>query len=196
MLTGPSARRLTRTFQNRIALIGARAARLTAAQWASLPGYDEADVPRFTAGTRAALQAAHAAAVHTGVGYYATLAQIRAPSVKVTDVPYTADPREPFIAYWRALAGGNSPEAALQSGAARAEAVARNLSTSSARRAGDVTFRKADVQVDGWGRDPDARACPWCLTVADGVFRTAESADFGHDRCGCSVSPLIAVGTV
>jgi hypothetical protein len=196
MLTGPAARRLTRTFQARIALIGDRAARVTAARWLGLPGYDEEDVGRFETATRAVLQAAHAAAVHSGVGYYATLGQFRPPSVAVREVPYVVDPREPFVAYWNALDKGHPWEDAVRSGSGRAEAVARNLATSSSRKAGDVTMRKANQRVDGWSRNTDANPCPWCRGLTSFVFETAESADFGHDRCNCSVSPVIRVGSI
>lgn len=196
MITGPAAQRLTRTFQGRIATIGGKAARLTSAAWGGLSAYDEADVATFAARTASTLAAAKAAAVQAGVGYYATLVQFRPPAVNVRDVPVTADPREPFIAYWNALKGGNSFESALESGSARAEAVARNLATSASRQAGDVALRESGQQVDGWERVPDSGACDWCLLVAGQVYNTAESADFGHDRCGCSASPLIAVATV
>ena len=191
MIEGPARDRLTRTFQERIGTIGERAARVTSARWLALGSYDEADVARYAAQVRAALAAAHDAAVHTGVGYYVTLAQARPVSVNVRDVKMTADPREPFIAHWRALNHGQSYEDAIASGEARSQAMARNLATSSARQAGDVTMRKANQRVDGWARDTDANPCPWCRGLTEYVFETAESADFGHDRCNCSVSPVV-----
>jgi hypothetical protein len=196
MLTGPAAQRLTRTFQNRIALIGDRAAAVMAAQWERLGTYNVSDVHRYESQTRAAAAAAKSTAVHTGVAYYATLVQFRPPSVNPREVPVDFNPREPFIAYWNALEGGHSWEDAVQSGAARAEAVARNLATSASRKAGDVTMRKAGQRIDGWARNTDANPCPWCREVAAGVFETAESADFGHDRCNCSVAPVIRAGSV
>ena len=196
MIEGPARQRLTRTFQQRIATIGDRAARVTAARWMALGSYDEADVDRYTAQTRPAFTAAHAAAVVLGVGYYSTLGQFRAPAVNPRDVPLTVDPREPFIAHWRALNHGHPFEAAVESGQARAQAIARNLATSSARKAGDVTMRAANQRVEGWGRDTDANPCPWCRGLTDFVYETADAADFGHDRCNCSVSPLVAAGEV
>ncbi len=191
MIEGPARTRLTETFQRRIATIGDRAARVAVARYMTLGGYDEADIARYAAQIARAMTAAHDAAVHTGVGYYVTLAQIRPPSVNARDVPMTLDPREPFIAHWRALNHGQPYEAAIESGAGRAEAVARNLATSSARKAGDVTMRKANQRVDGWARDTDANPCPWCRGLTQYVFETADSADFGHDRCNCSVAPVI-----
>lgn len=192
MITGPSAARLTRTFQELVARIGERAALVAAARWQALGSYDETDVARFAAQTRAATTGAHAAAIRAGTGYYSTLAQIRPPSVAVRDVPLEVDPREPFIAYWNALDGGHPWEAARESGRARSMAVMRNLATSTSRRAGDVTMAKARLEVVGWERNTDGGACEWCRGLTSHVFKSAESADFGHDRCGCSVAPLVA----
>lgn len=196
MITGPAERRLTRTFQERIAAVGARAAAVTSAAFTALGSYDEADIPRYAARTRPALTAAHASGVRLGTAYYSTLVQIRPPAVRLTDVPLTADPRVPFIAYWNALKAHEPWESAVQSGAARAEAEARNLTTSASRRAGDVSMRRANQRVEGWARNTDASACPWCRGLTQFVFDTAEAADFGHDRCGCSVTPVIRVADV
>ena len=192
MITGPAADRLTGTFQRRIRQVGDRAARLAAARWDALGSYDEADVPRYAAQTRNTAAAAHAAAVVAGAGYYATLGQFRPPAVSPRDVPLELDPREPFIAHWNALQAHEPWEAAVLSGQARSMAVMRNLAVSSARRAGDVTLRKARQTVDGWERRTDAKPCPWCVGVAADVYGSAAAADFGHDRCGCSVVPLIS----
>jgi hypothetical protein len=196
VLTGPAAQRLTRTFQARIALIGDRAARVAAARWLGLPGYDEEDVARFETSTRAVLQAAHAAAVHSGVGYYATLGQFRPPSVAAREVPYVVDPREPFVAYWNALDKGHPWEEAVRSGSARAEALARDLATSSSRKAGDVTMKKANQRVEGWSRSATAGACPWCKGLEQYVWETAEATDFGHTRCHCTPVPMVSVGSL
>jgi hypothetical protein len=191
VITGAPARKLTRTFQERVALIGDRAARTAAAEWMRLTSYDEAAVQVYAAATRSAMTAAKAAAVRTGTAYYATLGQFRPPAVKVTDVKITPNPREPFIAYWNALEGGHPWEEAIESGSARAEAAARNLSTSAARQAGDVTMSRARQEPSGWQRIPDGDACPWCLDLASFTFPSAEAADFGHDRCNCSVVPVL-----
>ena len=193
MITGPAADRLTRTFQERVALIGERAARRAAAEWLRLASYDEADVALYASRTAVSMNAVKAAAVRTGTAYYSTLGQFRPPSVRVSDVPVVHNPREPFIAYWNALDGGNPWDAAVQSGTARAEATGRNLATSASRQAGDVTLRKANQRPEGWSRNTDGKACEWCRGLTAYVFPTAEAADFGHDRCGCSVAPVIRV---
>lgn len=179
---------LTRRFQATVARIGDRAAALTARQWAELGSYDEADVETFARAVEPTLSAAKRSAVLTGVAYYAVRARLlRPPTIAADLVPVAADPREPFIAYWRALKMGN--RAALESGIGRAAALARNLATSSARQSGDVLYREAGREPRYWVRVPDGDACAWCQDVAGGTYHSAESADFGHDRCGCSAEP-------
>lgn len=183
-------RDLTTRYQQRLALIGHRAGQKTAAIWGALDAHNEADIPTFTKRSAPVLTGAKTAAVVTGVAYFATVAQIRAPAVNQRDVIVPLLPREPFIAYWNALKGGAPLDEALQSGLARADAFARNLVVSASRRAGDVVFQKAGLHVAYWNRETDANACPWCEDVATQTYKSAETADFGHDRCGCTPFPI------
>jgi hypothetical protein len=184
---------VTRTFQTTIARIGDRAAALTARQWAALGNWDEADVEAFARASAPTLQAAKDAAVQSGRGYYAVRAKLlRPPTITSAMVDVAADPREPFIAYWRALKSGNPIDAAIESGTARAGAIARNLASSASRRTADVLYSRADVYVGRWVRVPDANACDWCQLIAEGNggYKSAETADFGHDRCNCTAEPM------
>lgn len=185
------ADRLTRRFQNEVARIGNRAGVLTARQFDQLESYDDADVETFARGAAPALVAAKTAAVATGVAFYARKARLRTiPGISAAEVPTTANAREPFISYWRALKSGNTVEDARLSGLARAAAIARNLATSSARLAGPVVLeRYSDRPVHGWIRVPDGAACDWCIAAAEAFYASAADADIGHDRCGCSIEP-------
>jgi hypothetical protein len=178
---------LTRRFQRRVALIGDRAALLTGGHWKQLPGYDEADIPTFARTAGPTLAGAKAAAVATGVGYYATRAKIRPPSVNPRKVKIDVFHREPFIAYWNALSSGVPRDTAVESGIARAGAMARNLAISASRLAAPLALARRPPEF--WIRVPDGGACDWCLEVADAEYRTADAADIGHDRCGCSIDP-------
>lgn len=189
----PDARtvQLARAAQRRLELIGGRAGARTGQAFDQLSSYNEADVATFAQATAPTLAAAKSAGVVTGVGLYATLARLRSPRVTARDVLLDPNPREPFISYWNALKHGHSPADALQSGRSRAMALARNLVISAARRAGDVTMQRAGRRVEAWERVPDAGACEWCESVANDLYRTAESADFGHDRCNCTAVPQL-----
>lgn len=182
---------LTRRFQRTIARIGDRAAVITARTWSDLGAWDEANVDEFARRVAPTLTAVKASATSTGVAYYAVRAGLlRPPTIRPALIATVAETRDPFIAYWRALKMGNPFEAALESGTARAGAIARNLATSTSRQAGDVLYRQSGHEPRHWVRVPDGNACPWCLEVAGGIYHSAESADFGHDRCGCAAEPL------
>lgn len=188
----PRTVELTRRFQARVDRIAGRAAALTAAQWAALDTHDREDIPAFIEATRPTLTATKGAAVATAVAYYSVLTQTRAPAIAATAIVVADETKAPFIAFWRALKSGNSLEDALESGRARAGAIARNLAVSSSRRTGDVFFDRSDLTPLGWERILDPGACPWCELVAGQFYKSAESADFGHDRCGCTAAPVFA----
>lgn len=162
------------------------------AAWAQLDAYDENQIDQFATLTAPTLTGAKGAAVRTAAGYYALLAGVRPAPVLANEVPVVANIREPFIALGRALNSGRPFTEAVAAGAERAEAIARNLVTSSSIQTGDIVAQRADLTIRGWERVPDAGACEWCLTVAPGFYLTAETADFGHDRCGCTAEPIFA----
>ena len=44
--------------------------------------------------------------------------------------------------------------------------------------------------VLAWRRVPGPKACQWCRTIAGQLYKTSETADFGHARCDCVVVPV------
>lgn len=187
----PHLRRpLTVRFQQSLRTIGTRTSPALARAWTGLDAYNEADIEAFTTKTAPALNAAKFAAVRQAAGYYALTAGVRAVGVKADLITTQPDTRAPFIATWLALKNGTPFEEALTNGASRLDAVADNFIVSSARQTGDVVAERAGLQIRGWERVPDGDTCPWCLEVSPGFYTSAESADFGHDRCGCSAEPI------
>lgn len=180
---------LTRRYQTATALIGDRAATLTAHHWKAV-GHDEANIPEFAHRAAPAFNAAKTAAVQLSSGYYSLLTGRRPVGVNPRDVLIDPDVRAPFIAYWNALKGGAGDDAVL-SGIARAEAIARNFAVSSGRRTGDVVMHRQGLRPGDWTRITDGGACAWCEEVAAQTYSSAEAADFGHDRCGCTAVPNI-----
>lgn len=183
---------LTRRFQVTLAAIGAQSAVRMQAAWERLDSYDENQIDQFAELAAPTLSGAKGAAVRNAVGYYALLAGVRPVPVLANEVPVVANVREPFIATWQALSSGTPFADAVAAGSARAEAIVRNLITSSSIQTGDIVAQRAGLEVRGWERVPDAGACEWCLTVAPGFYTSAETADFGHDRCGCTTTPIFA----
>lgn len=182
---------LTRRFQARVATVGERVATITARHWLTV-GHDEADIAIFERVAGPSLQAAKTGAVQIAAGFYSTLVGRRPVAIRAAEITLEPNFREPFIAYWQALGNGHPLDEAIASGAARAEAIARNLTVSSSRRTGDVVLRRHGLRAGDWTRTTDGNACDWCELVADQTYSSAEAADFGHDRCNCSAVPNIA----
>lgn len=185
-LRGP----LTQRFQSSLTAVVDHTAPKIEQLWDDLDGYDEDSVETLALAAASPMQALKTHVVRQALGYYTILSGIRPPSVPVGDVRTTPSLRDPFISVWQALASGNSFPDALAAGRARIDAVVSNFANSSARQTGDLFVAKADLKPHGWERIPDAGACAWCEDVAGEIYSSADSADFGHDRCGCSAAPV------
>lgn len=151
--------------------------------WDDLDSYDEDDIEQLqqAAAPAVAVYAEQAAAVTAA---YLALALDQAPIAATAIVE--PDWRGPFTWYWRALGNDEPFEQALESGRSRATASGHKAVVSTARRTGD--------QVDGvtrWRRVLGGDSCQWCITVAGQLYKTAASADFGHDHCNCGVTPVL-----
>lgn len=181
MLSPSEQRVLTERFRRRILGISERSALVLAAAWDRLGAYDEVDVPRFSDAVAVQVQAVTAATTSLSTVFYRLLLE-QDPSV-----PFTApipDLRRPFTAYWHSLSEGNPWQVAHRVGRSDAEALGRSHAMSTSRLAGD------QFTPSGWRRVPGGKSCDWCLTVARQVYRTAQTADFGHDRCDCIAVPI------
>lgn len=179
--------KLTKAFQARLELIHTRAGQLTAVEWDRLGSWDEVDIERFARRVDPVFTAARQATVNASAGYY-SLATETAP-VLVPDVAIAvqANLRAPFTAYWHGLAEGRPWDEALAAGRSRATSTAVDYVASTSRRT--ASFVAGDGIV-GWRRVLTANSCAWCATVSTQRYRSAESADFGHDHCDCIVAPI------
>lgn len=191
MALSPEARRaLTRRLQAALALVSARAIPLIDNAWARVDGVTDADHARFVAATATTAEAAKAAAMNAAAGYYALLLGVRPASLTPADVATLFDHLAPFLAARKALADGYDFADAMRIGGSTAQASTRGLTISTARTTGDVFAAKAGVRVRGWERNAEANACPWCRGLDGVIFDSSAAADFGHDRCNCTASPL------
>jgi len=182
---------LTRRFQQALAAIIANTTPAVHRAFDNLTTYDEESINAFVAKAGPSLQAAKAASVRQAAAYYTLLAGITPPSIAPAEVVIVPNLRDPFISVWQALGSGLAYTAALDAGRARVEAVVSNFTVSTARQTGDVFVAKAHLPAPRWERIPDGGACDWCLEAANDTYDSAESADFGHDRCGCTVSMIL-----
>lgn len=187
MLPDDLAVELTKRFQVRLSRLSTKVGLVTTKAWDELGEWNEPDVERYSVAVMPYLRAASSAAQQVSAGYYQALT--RTPSRSVGPIVPPTDLRAPFTAYWHSLTEGNQWVDALTYGRSRAESIAVDHVTSTARLAGDAYT--AGTRVVGWRRVLSGKSCTWCSTVATQRYRTAESADFGHDGCDCTVAPII-----
>lgn len=171
-----------------IARHGDRTAAGCVAAWDRLDRYDDDAIVRYEAQTKPLIHGAKVAAVAASVALFARAHRIAPPSVTAADVDVEARVRDPFFAMRHAVAEGRPISEAIAAGRSVADAVAHNFVTSASRRAADHAAAVADISTR-WERVPGNDACDFCTTVAGQTYTSAESADFGHDRCNCVVVP-------
>lgn len=185
MLTQNQIGGLTVRFRAHLDSISARTSKAVGDAWQQLPDYNDARLHEFAHRVRPVTAASKAAAVALGVGFYSTIAIQKPVSVAAKIIPLEYDARAPFVAYWNALGNGRPWQEAVQAGQNRAESSADGLIVSSARLTGDHVLPRA-----AWTRVTAGNACDFCLEAANGTYTSAETADFGHERCSCTAIPL------
>lgn len=108
-----------------------------------------------------------------------------------TITPGTIDPRvyfdTPFHKTWHRLSEGDLWADARQSGASVAEGVGYDAVSDGA----SAGMGKATKSATGWRRLLQPGACEWCQVVATKLYRTQESATFGHLKCHCKPVPVL-----
>ncbi len=158
--------------------------------WDQLSGWDAGNVEEYAAATAAALEGGKAASVSLSSAVFALMIEVPPVGVSPGDVDVTPDIRGPFRATWHARLTGRPELEALRVGRSTAQAVGFDFIQSTARRTGDRVADLSGVEVR-WNRSPGAKSCDWCRLVATQLYRTAESADFGHERDDCDVIPVL-----
>lgn len=180
---------LTRRFQSQIATVVNRTTPAVQKAWDGLGAYDRSDIATLTDRTAQTLRAAKHASFKASAGYYSTVSGVTVPRMDVTQVDAEAELEDPFIATWRAFTMGHDYLDALAAGRERVDAVVANFANSTARQTGDLFATRAGLRSKGWERIPNSGACDWCVLVAGQIYESADTADFGHDRCGCTAAP-------
>lgn len=189
----PTSQRLaiTRRLQAQLTAIAERSVVPVDRAWLALNDYRDEDAARFTKAVGPSTSAASTAARSIATGYYGAVLGVPAPAISAAELAVAFDALAPFIATRKAVADGYPLDEAAVIGRSTAHAQVRNLTISTARRTGDVFVEKSGVRIRGWERNAEAKACPWCASKDGLIFHTAEAGDFGHDRCNCTVSPLV-----
>lgn len=90
----------------------------------------------------------------------------------------------------KALAAGQSPQAAMRTALVRTSGAVTRHSLNGGRDTILASTRE-DPKARGWGRVTSGNACDFCEELAGrGAVYSADTADFeAHDHCGCSAEP-------
>lgn len=185
----PASRQAVDRYKRQLATYRDRTSVVLAGSWDRLGTYTEDDVDVFARRTAPVLAGAKTAAVGLSAAFFAVVLSTRPVGVNPSDVTIEPRLRDPFLSAWHAVSEGRPWDEAFQAGRSMSEAVGWNFVTSAARRTGDIVAEKSGKELRGWERVPSADACEWCDLVSGQLYATAESADFGHDRCNCVAVP-------
>lgn len=156
--------------------------------WDRLGSYEEADIERYARTTAPAVRGAKVSTVAASAAFFALVTSRPPVGIRPDEVPVEPRIRDPFLATWHAINEDRPWEEAVAAGRSMASAVGFDFVQSTARRTGDVAAEKSDWS-GRWERVPGADSCEWCHLVAGQTYVSAESADFGHDRCDCDAVP-------
>jgi hypothetical protein len=184
----PAPDALVARYRRQLQIYRDRTAGILMAAWDAMPTHDRADIERFVKRTAPTLVGAKTATVALSAGFFALALGIRPVAVDPADIELAFAADAPFLAMWHALSLGRPFAEAFEAGRSVAESVGFDFVQSASRRTGDFVA-EASGRVVRWRRVPGAHACAWCHQVAGGLYRTAESADFGHNRCDCVAVP-------
>lgn len=184
-LVGP----LNTRFRAHLTNIAAAGAPKLVAAWHSLDRHDREQIAEFQRLAHPIVTTAKTATVAVASGYYSLIAGVPPPSIGPDHVDIEPDLEGPFFQSWKTLSLTGDVQAALLAGANRAAATIENLVASTARLTADPVYERRGVLVQAWYREPEADACDWCVEMATNPYSSADAADFGHDRCACTVSP-------
>lgn len=96
----------------------------------------------------------------------------------------------PLVTVRAAVAGGVTPEQALELGARHATRLANAETMHAARHALTDTFA-ADDRISGWRRVTSGASCGACLGASTRTYGKRQPLRI-HDNCDCTAEPIIA----
>jgi hypothetical protein len=194
------AKPITVTYQNQLATLRTLTSRQVGHTWTGLGSYDKGDVDRFISRVVPQVQSGQRQAVRLTNAYMARFTKGRPANLDLealtgAGVRNGAAPAEvytrPFVNVWTALSKGVPFVDAVRSGLARVTSTAE-MDVALSSRAASVAYAATDDRIVGFERVPDGGACEFCSLVSGQRYHSEDLMPL-HNRCGCTVEPLMGV---
>lgn len=147
----------------------------------SLDHLNRAELLQFIKDAGPILRGARSEAIDLTTGYLAEATGTNPNVVDLSDFEAQFD--QPFLRTWHNLKEGHGWEDARQGGASQAEALGNDVTV---RGAAD-RMANPGTKVRGYRRVLSGDACEWCRVVSTQMYKSAESATFGHHACKCKI---------
>lgn len=147
----------------------------------SLGSVNRVDIAQFIAEASPYAQAGAREGADLAAAY---LSQLTGMPIRPTDLTGpTIKYDDPFLRTWHQLSEGYGYDAARESGSSVAEMLGRDATNDGAAE----RMGQPGTRVRGWRRVISAKACEWCRVVGTQLYRSQETATFGHHGCKCQI---------
>lgn len=151
----------------------------------SMPALDRAELAEFIAATKPLAHAGATEAADLASAYLAELSGTMPAAVDLAiDLPALDGP---FLHHWHNLTERMPWDESRVTGAGQAEM----LGPDAVKRGANARMGKPGMKTRGFRRCLHPGACEWCQVVSTQLYKSAESASFGHHACRCYVIPVI-----
>jgi hypothetical protein len=153
--------------------------------FANLASTDRADIEAFIAEASPYTTAGVNEAADLAAAY---LSEMTGSAITASDlVAPTIEWDGPFLRTWHDLSEGMPYAEAKEAGASMAEMTGYSATNDGAT----ARMNQPGTKVRGWRRVISAKACEWCRVVSVQMYRTQESATFGHHGCKCTTVAVL-----
>jgi hypothetical protein len=154
--------------------------------FSNLAHTDRADIEAFIAEASPYTSAGVAEASDLAAAY---LSEMTGAPIRPSDlVAPTIAWEGPFTRTWHNLSEGMPYDQAKESGASVAEMTGYSATNDGAQ----ARMGQPGTKVKGWRRVITPSACEWCRVVSTQLYRSQESATFGHNGCKCTTVAVMA----
>lgn len=184
----PSNPEAVNRYRRHLATYRARTSVFLVAAWNQLGTHDRSDIATYEEATAVTVAGVKQATTSLAAAFLTVSLELEPVAVDAALIDVTLHSEGPFHAMWHALAEGRTAADALRVGRSTASATGYDFVQRVARRTGDHVAEASGIDLR-WRRAPGPNACNWCRLVARDDYRSAEAADFGHERDDCIVIP-------